>query len=164
MQRRKDLADGEDKIEAFLTDLAVNGRVAPATQNQAMNALVFLYKKVLEVPLSERIDAVRAERKSNVPVVLTREVVAGVISRLEETPHLGATAMWYRVPAGGGGEPVDEGRGLRRESDHGAAGKGRQSPRPPVAYLPARAAATAPEGRAGAAPRALAVTERARSG
>ncbi len=40
---REDLAGGEAKIEAFLTDPAVNGRVAPATQNQAMNALVFLY-------------------------------------------------------------------------------------------------------------------------
>ena len=77
MQRREDLVDGEAKIEAFLTDLAVNGRVAPATQNQALNALVFLYKKVLEVTLAERIDVVRAERKSNVPVVLTREVWRG---------------------------------------------------------------------------------------
>ena len=63
MQRREDLVDGEAKIEAFLTDLAVNGRVAPSTQNQALNALVFLYKKVLEVPLSERIDAVRRSGK-----------------------------------------------------------------------------------------------------
>jgi hypothetical protein len=67
------LADGERKIEAFLTDLAVRGKVAASTQNQAMNALVFLYRKVLEQPLDEMIDAVRAERKVNVPVVLTRE-------------------------------------------------------------------------------------------
>ncbi len=63
MQSRADLYPAEPKIEAFLTHLAVEGRVAPATQNQAMNALVFLYKKVLEVPLTEAIDAVRAERK-----------------------------------------------------------------------------------------------------
>jgi len=43
MKCREDLAGGgEPKIEAFLTDLAVMGKVAPATQNQAMNALVFL--------------------------------------------------------------------------------------------------------------------------
>jgi len=48
MQRREDLDGGEAKIEAFLTDLAVNGRVAPATQNQAMNALVFLYSTSAE--------------------------------------------------------------------------------------------------------------------
>jgi hypothetical protein len=54
MQRREDLAGGEAKIEAFLTDLAVNGGVASATQNQAMNALVLLYKQGLEVPLDTR--------------------------------------------------------------------------------------------------------------
>ena len=51
MSSREDLADGERKIEAFLTDLAVRGKVAASTQNQAMNALVFLYRKVLEQPL-----------------------------------------------------------------------------------------------------------------
>ena len=45
MKSRDDLANGEQKIEAFLTHLAVEGKVAPATQNQAMNALVFLYKR-----------------------------------------------------------------------------------------------------------------------
>jgi hypothetical protein len=57
MTSREDLSGGEQKIEAFLTDLAVNGMVAPATQNQAMNALVFLYKHVLKQPLDEEIDA-----------------------------------------------------------------------------------------------------------
>jgi site-specific recombinase XerD len=88
MQRREDLAGGEAKIEAFLTDLAVNGRVAPATQNQAMNALVFLYKRVLQVPLDEAIAAVRAERKPNVPVVLTREEVARMLPLVEGVAHL----------------------------------------------------------------------------
>src|SRR5664279_2342281 len=80
MRCREDLGEGERKIESFLTDLAVRGEVAASTQNQAMNALVFLYRKVLEKPLDEKIDAVRAERKVNVPVVLTREEVARVIS------------------------------------------------------------------------------------
>ena len=88
MRLREDLGDGERKIEAFLTDLAVRGKVAAATQNQAMNALVFLYRKVLEQPLDERIDAVRAERKVNVPVVLTREEVSRVIALLEGVPQL----------------------------------------------------------------------------
>src|ERR1035437_7340052 len=85
---REDLADGERKIEAFLTDLAVRGKVAASTQNQAMNALVFLYRKVLEKPLDEVIDAVRAERKVNVPMVLTREEVARVIAVIEGVPQL----------------------------------------------------------------------------
>lgn len=79
MASREDLKDGEKKITEFLTHLAVEGRVAPSTQNQAMNALVFLYKKVLQEPLDGAINAVRAPRKVNVPVVMTREEVARVI-------------------------------------------------------------------------------------
>jgi hypothetical protein len=75
MRCREDLAGGEAKIEAFLTDLAVNGKVSPSTQNQAMNALVFLYKRVLKTPLDGSINAVRADRKTRVPVVLTPEEV-----------------------------------------------------------------------------------------
>jgi integrase len=88
MQSRSDLQPAEAKMEAFLSDLAVNQHVAPATQNQAMNALVFLYKRVLEQPLEGKIDALRAEAKVHVPVVLTREEVASVISLLEGTPQL----------------------------------------------------------------------------
>jgi len=47
MRSREDLFPAEPKIESFLTDLALNGNVAAATQKQAMNALVFLYKRVL---------------------------------------------------------------------------------------------------------------------
>jgi integron integrase len=88
MQSREDLVNGEQKIEAFLTHLAVDGNVAPATQNQAMNALVFLYKKVLRRPLDQEINAVRADRKINVPVVLTREEVARVIALMHGVPQL----------------------------------------------------------------------------
>ena len=59
----------------------------PATQNQAMNALVFLHKRVLQVPLGAAINAVRAERKANVPVVLTRDEVAKVIPLVEGVGH-----------------------------------------------------------------------------
>ena len=69
MQSRADLVLAEAKIEAFLTDLAIQGNVAVATQNQAMNVLVFLYKRVLHHPLEDRINAVRADKKVNVPVV-----------------------------------------------------------------------------------------------
>ncbi|MCD6586021.1 MAG: phage integrase N-terminal SAM-like domain-containing protein [Desulfobacteraceae bacterium] len=73
MSSRDDLKNGEKKIEAFLTHLAVKKNVAPATQNQAMNALVFLYKRVLKTPLKEEINAVRARKKTNIPVVMTRD-------------------------------------------------------------------------------------------
>ncbi len=88
MRSREDLFPAEPKIEAFLTDLAVHGNVAAATQNQAMNALVFLYKRVLNQALPGRINAVRAAKKINVPVVMTREEVASVISLLDGTAQL----------------------------------------------------------------------------
>ena len=88
MKSREDLAEGERKIEEFLTHLAVDENVASATQNQAMNALVFLYKRVLQLPLNETINAVRADRKENVPVILTREEVAKVISLMDGVPQL----------------------------------------------------------------------------
>jgi len=53
MRSREDLAGGESKIEAFLTDLAVKGKVAASTQNQAMNALVFLSQSIATAPGGE---------------------------------------------------------------------------------------------------------------
>lgn len=88
MKSRDDLNDGELKIERFLTDLAVNKHVSPSTQNQAMNALVFLYKKVLRQTLDQKIDAVRAKTRVSVPVVLIREETAQVIPLMNGTPQL----------------------------------------------------------------------------
>lgn len=88
MNSRNDLADGERKIEEFLTYLAVNKDIAPATQNQAMNALMFFYKTVLKDPLSKEINAVRATKKLNIPVVLTRDEVQQIISIMEGVPQL----------------------------------------------------------------------------
>ncbi len=94
MRSREALVPAEPKIESFLTDLAVNGNVAAATQNQAMNALVFLYKRVLNHTLEGRINAVRADKKINVPVVMTREEVAAVISLLDGTAQLVAKLLY----------------------------------------------------------------------
>ena len=94
MKSREDLTDGEHKIELFLTDLAVNKNVSPATQNQALNALVFLYKKVLKDPLEKQINSIRASRKLNVPVVMTREETAKVISLIEGTPQLAVKLIY----------------------------------------------------------------------
>ena len=88
MRCREDLSGGEAKIEAFLTSLAVRDNVAASTQNQAMNAPVFLYRHVLKVPLDEKIDAIRAERKVNVPVVLSSQEVAKLLPLLEGEPQL----------------------------------------------------------------------------
>ena len=94
MTNRQDLIDGEAKIEAFLTHLAVDKTVSPSTQNQAMNALVFLYKQVLKKPLDGKINAVRARKKVNVPVVMTREEVASIIALMEGTPQLAVKLLY----------------------------------------------------------------------
>ncbi|MCJ7601847.1 MAG: phage integrase N-terminal SAM-like domain-containing protein [Desulfobulbaceae bacterium] len=71
MTRREDLyGEEEKKIESFLTHLASEENVAAATQNQAMNALIFLYRRFLKMPLDKEIDAVRSRKKTNIPEVL----------------------------------------------------------------------------------------------
>lgn len=73
---------GEAEVAAFLTHLAVEARVTPSTQNQALNALVFVYKHVLEQPLGEIHGAVRAARKPKLPVVLSIDEVSRVLGHL----------------------------------------------------------------------------------
>jgi site-specific recombinase XerD len=70
------------EIEAFLTHLAVNQNVAPSTQNQALSALLFLYRNVLHIELTGYIDAVWAERDKRLPVVLTKAEVQLVIGKM----------------------------------------------------------------------------------
>ncbi len=94
MNSRDDLKDGEKKIQAFLTHLAVDKNVAPATQNQAMNALVFLYKKVLKNNLDEEINAIRAQKITHLPLVMTREETAKVIRMIEGTIQLVVKLMY----------------------------------------------------------------------
>ncbi len=88
MASREDLNGGEEKIERFLTWLAVDNNVAPSTQNQAMNALVFLYKKILKIELTGDINAVRSRKKPAVPVIMTRDEVRNIIATMEGTSQL----------------------------------------------------------------------------
>jgi integron integrase len=94
MTSREELINGEAKIEAFLTHLVVDKALSPSTQNQAMNALVFLYKHVLKRSLDGNINAVWARKKVNIPVVMTREEVACVITLMEGTPQLVAKLLY----------------------------------------------------------------------
>ena len=59
-----------------------------------MNALVFLYKHVLKLPLDREINAVRARKKKNIPVVMTREETAKVISLMSGVPQMAAKLMY----------------------------------------------------------------------
>ena len=94
MQSRDDLKDGENKIESFLTHLAVHANVAPATQNQAMNALIFFYRKVLKQELAGAINAIRAKKKENLPVVLSRDETGKLLSMMAGTPQLVAKLLY----------------------------------------------------------------------
>ncbi len=71
---------GPREIEAFLTSRAVEGDVARSTQNQAFNALLFLYRNVLGISLDDAgINAMRAHKKGTLPVVLTKDEARRVI-------------------------------------------------------------------------------------
>ncbi|MBI4501263.1 MAG: phage integrase N-terminal SAM-like domain-containing protein, partial [Gemmatimonadetes bacterium] len=63
---------GEAEVVGFLTHLAVERRVAPATQTQALSALLFLYREALERPLGRMVGLVRPKRRARVPVVLNQ--------------------------------------------------------------------------------------------
>jgi integron integrase len=73
---------GAAEVEQFLTHLAVTGRVSASTQNQALNALLFLYTHVLEIDLG-RLDAVRARRGKRLPTVLSPDEVARVLQQVK---------------------------------------------------------------------------------
>jgi len=74
---------GKIEVEQFLTWLAVNRKVAPSTQNQALQAILFLYRKVLNIELPWLDDVVRAKCQRRVPVVLSRHEVATVLAALK---------------------------------------------------------------------------------
>ncbi|MEM4302228.1 MAG: phage integrase N-terminal SAM-like domain-containing protein [Candidatus Caldarchaeum sp.] len=66
---------GAAEVEAFLTHLAVQEKVAASTQNQAYSALLFLYRHVLNQPLDMPLDVVRAKKPEHLPTVLSRDEV-----------------------------------------------------------------------------------------
>ncbi|HXO22450.1 MAG TPA: integron integrase [Thermoanaerobaculia bacterium] len=82
----KDMAEPE--INAFLTHLAVEGRVSPSTQTQALCALLFLYRNVLNREIGELEGLVRAQRKRKLPVVLTPDEVKSILARLQGVDRL----------------------------------------------------------------------------
>jgi integron integrase len=85
---------GAVEVTAFLTSLAVDGRVSPSTQNQALSALLFLYREVLEIDLPWLNDVVRAKRPLHLPVVLSRAEVRAALDRMTGVPAL-MTGLLY---------------------------------------------------------------------
>lgn len=93
-QKRHPAQMGEDEITAFLTDLAVRGKVAAATQNQALSALLFLSGEVLggKIGWLERVE--RAKKPQRLPVVLSQEEAWRLFSQLQGTMKLMAGLLY----------------------------------------------------------------------
>jgi integron integrase len=87
-QKRHPRDMGPAEIEAFLTHLAVHDQVAASTQNQALSALLFLYRDVLHQELDFPIDAVRAQSPKRLPTILTKAEALRVIHCLPAPYHL----------------------------------------------------------------------------
>ncbi|NNG16692.1 MAG: tyrosine-type recombinase/integrase, partial [Gemmatimonadales bacterium] len=111
---RHPAAMGEAEINAFLGKLAERG-VSASTQNQALQALLFLYREVLEAPPGRLSRVVRAKRPVRLPVVLTRAEVRFVLRHLRGTNRLLAALLY------GSGQRLLEGLRLRvKDVDFGA--------------------------------------------
>jgi len=86
---------GKNEIEEYLTSLAIKSKVAPTTQNQAFSAILFLYKEVLGVDMSEwNIQALRAQERKHIPIVLTKDEVFKVLENLKGIYNL-VTMLMY---------------------------------------------------------------------
>ena len=84
---------GKAEVEVFLTYLATKAKVASSTQNQAFNALVFLYRDVLKQPW-DAADAIRAKKPKRLPVVMSQDEVSRIISALEGVHQLIAKLLY----------------------------------------------------------------------
>jgi len=84
----------EQYVSQFLTSLAINGRVAAATQNQALNAILFLYKEVLQRQLGFVGNALRVKRAPKVPVVLSPSEARAILAQLQGQYRLMAQLLY----------------------------------------------------------------------
>ncbi|MEP6622482.1 MAG: integron integrase, partial [bacterium] len=88
----RDMAERE--VASFLTMLAVDGHVAASTQNQALAALLFLYRDVLGMPMTISNEVVRAKRPKRLPDVMSRGEVANLLAELEGVAALGCLLLY----------------------------------------------------------------------
>ena len=84
----------EPEINAFLTHLAVKEKVSASTQNQALSALLFLYRYVLSREIGDLGEVIRARKPRHMPVVMTREEVKAVLANLAGDKWLMASLMY----------------------------------------------------------------------
>jgi integron integrase len=98
---------GEPAVRAFLTHLARDRGVSASTQNQALAALLFLYRHVLQSPIAAPSGVLQAKRPVRVPVVLTRDEARLVLESMDGVPRLVASVLY------GGGLRLLEGCAMR---------------------------------------------------
>ncbi len=133
---------GEEAVREFLTHLAVEAHVSASTQNQAMNAIVFLYREVLERELGDFSSRVRAREAERLPVVLSRGEVRALLGELRGVEWIVASLLY-----GGGLRLLEaltlrvkdmdfERRELRLRQTKG--GRDRVAPLPAVSLAPLR--------------------------
>lgn len=84
----------EKEINAFLTHLAVKEKVSASTQNQALSALLFLYRRVIGREIGDLGDVIRARKPKRLPIVMTRKEVKAVLSNLKGDKYLMASIMY----------------------------------------------------------------------
>lgn len=85
---------GEPEVSQFLTHLAVKGKVSASTQNQALSAVLFLYREVLKKDIGWLDDVERAKRPQRLPVVFTREETKAILAHLEGSKWLMANLLY----------------------------------------------------------------------
>ena len=85
---------GVDHISSFLSYLAERRNVAASTQNQALNAILYLYKEVLQIEIGAIEGVTRAKKPKRLPVVLTREEIKQVLSNMESTTWLVSSLLY----------------------------------------------------------------------
>ena len=81
-------------LQDFLSHLAVEKKVSPSTQNQALNAIVFFYRHVLDKNIDQELSAVRARQRRHLPVVLTNKEILNIFDQLSGTSKLMAMVIY----------------------------------------------------------------------
>lgn len=84
----------EAEINAFLTNLAVKEKVSASTQNQALSALLFLYRHVIGRDVGDLGEVIRARKSTRLPVVMTRDEIKTVLAKLNDDKWLMASLMY----------------------------------------------------------------------
>jgi integron integrase len=92
-EKQPDQLGGRD-LQDFLSHLAVEKKVSSSTQNQALNAIVFLYRHVLDKNIDQELSAVRAKQRRHLPVVLTMKEIQNIFDQLSGTSKLMAMVIY----------------------------------------------------------------------